>query len=37
MTIGPYQATGSPIGLPEINRKRKPSAADSIFISSPSS
>ena len=22
ITIGPYQATGSPIGIPEINRKR---------------
>jgi hypothetical protein len=28
MTIGPYQATGSSIGLPETSRKRIPSSPD---------
>ncbi len=36
MTIGPYQATGSPMGLPEISRKRTPSFSAVTKTSSPS-
>jgi hypothetical protein len=34
MTIGPYHATGSPIGLPEIRRKR--TGESSALIATPS-
>src|SRR5262249_48934563 len=35
ITIGPYQATGSSIGLPDTNRKRIPSSPACTVISSP--
>jgi hypothetical protein len=37
ITIGPYHATGSSIGLPETNRKRIPSSPACTAISSPRS
>src|SRR5690349_25088133 len=37
ITIGPYQATGSSIGLPETKRKRIPSSPASTVTSSPRS
>ena len=37
ITMGPYQATGSSIGLPETNRKRIPSGPAWTEISSPRS
>jgi hypothetical protein len=37
ITIGPYHATGSSIGLPETSRKRIPSSAAWTRISSPRS
>ena len=37
MTIGPYQATGSSIGLPDTSRKRMPSSPACTMISSPRS
>ncbi len=37
MTIGPYQATGSPIGFPETRRKRTLSFSAVTTTSSPSS
>src|SRR5262249_46296881 len=35
ITIGPYQATGSSIGLPDTNRNRTPSSPACTVISSP--
>src|SRR5207244_9856744 len=35
MTIGPYQATGSSIGLPDTSRNRIPSSPACTTISSP--
>ena len=37
MTIGPYQATGSWIGLPDTSRKRMPLSPACTVISSPAS
>lgn len=37
MTMGPYHATGSSIGLPETSRKRMPSSPAWTTISSPRS
>lgn len=37
ITIGPYQATGSSIGLPDTSRKRMPSVPACTVISSPRS
>src|SRR5689334_5253411 len=37
ITIGPYQATGSSIGLPETRRKRMPSSPACTVTSSPRS
>src|SRR6185436_12937283 len=37
ITMGPYQATGSSIGLPETRRKRIPSSPASTTTSSPRS
>src|SRR6266496_4036982 len=37
ITIGPYHATGSSIGLPETNRNRMPSSPACTTISSPRS
>ena len=35
ITIGPYQATGSSIGLPDTSRNRMPSSPACTTISSP--